>query len=68
MNLSIYFLRLSETEALISLVNTGVIKREILPFEWTVFGDESITSRQVYYARSIIGCNLPKSLKIDVMK
>ena len=67
-SLSLYFLRQSETEALISLVNEGVIKREILPYEWTVFGDESITSRQVYYARSIIGCNLPKSLKIDVMK
>jgi hypothetical protein len=68
MNLSLYFLRQSETEALISLVNTGVIKREILPYEWTVFGDESITSRQIYYASSIIGCNLPKSLKIDIMK
>ena len=68
MILSLHFLRQSETEALISLVNAGVIKREILPYEWTVFGDESITSRQIYYARSIIGCNLPKSLKIDIVK
>ena len=68
MRLSLYFLRQSETEALISLVNAGVIKQEILPYEWTVFGDESITSRQMYYASSIIGCNLPKSLKIDIMK
>lgn len=66
--LSLYFLRQSETEALISLANEGVIKREILPYEWTVFGDESITFRQMYYARAIIGCNLPKSLKIDIMK
>jgi hypothetical protein len=68
MILSLYFLSQSETEALMSLVNAGVIKREILPYEWTVFGDESITSRQIYYARSIIGCNMPKSLKIDIMK
>lgn len=67
-SLSLYFLMHSETEALISLVNEGVIKREILPIEWTVFGDESITFRQMYYARAIIGCNLPKSMKIDIMK
>ena len=68
MILSLYFLRQSETEALISLVNAGVIKREILPYEWTVFGDDSITARQIYYAQAIIGCNLPKSLKIDITK
>lgn len=68
MFLSLYFLRQSETDALISLVNAGVIKREILPIEWTVFGDEAITARQMYYARAIIGCNLPKSLKIDILQ
>jgi hypothetical protein len=67
-NLSLYFLRESETEALMSLVNSGVVKREILPYEWTVFGDEYVTSRQMYYASSIMGCNLPKSLKIDIVK
>ena len=66
--LSYYFLRESETEALISLVNAGVIKREILPFEWTVFGDDAIIARQMYYARAMIGCNLPKALKIDLIK
>ena len=68
MFLSLYFLRQSETDALISLVNAGVIKREILPIEWTVFGDEAITVRQMYYASAIIGCNLPKSLKIDILQ
>ena len=66
--LSYYFLRESETEALISLVNAGVIKREILPVEWTVFGDDAIIARQMYYARAMIGCNLPNSLKIDLIK
>jgi hypothetical protein len=67
-SLSLHFLRESETEALISLVNAGVVRREILPYEWTVFGDEFVISRQMYYARAIIGCNLPKSLKIDIVK
>jgi hypothetical protein len=67
-NLALYFLRQSETENLISLVNAGVIKREILPYEWAMPGDEFIFSKQVYYASLIIGCNLPNSLKIDMIK
>lgn len=65
-NLSLYFLRQEASEDLMVLINSGIIKREILPNEWTVFGDEFITARRMYYARSILGCNLPKSLKIDL--